>query len=872
MRRVAAIAPLLAVAFATCIQVGAARADDAGGHVPSADDRYSLANGCFTLQSEQNGSFVAKAAGAYVANAGSAAAGEPFRMQATDLGSYLFYGPAPDFMTRSGTGVTSASGPSGAADWTVVEDGAGFRIGNGSRDLAVGAGNALTTVPEGSGGAASRFDFVATGGCASYPEIEVNVDGPLPSEGPPDQPVRGLIETHMHQMAYEFLSTKAHCGRPWHRFGAPYALKDCQDHAVTQGCTAILEAVLSGTTCHGPGGWPDFNGWPDHRQLTHEQSYYKWLERSWRGGLRIFVNLAVENRVLCQLYDLVVIAGLPSPHGCNEMKTVRRELQRMRELERYIDAQNGGPGKGWYRLVGSPAEARQVIADGKLAVIPGMEVSEPFGCRLMQPGDMPLCTEQQVRDGIEELHDLGVRQLELVNKFDNALTGVAGDSGTTGTATNTGNLLSAGRFWDYEHCDEPVNHDHSPTTLTHNDDELIGNGLLKLLPGGTLPIYGPPPHCNQTGLSTLGEVAIEEIIDRGMLFDPDHMSVVARNQALDLVESHQYPGVMTSHSWSTDNALPRISALGGLIGPAAKSPEAFVADWQHIKEEGYDQLNPNLFGFGYGADMNGFASQGGPPASQITYPFQSPIDPAVTVNKQQSGQRTFDINTDGTAHYGLYADWAEAVRVAGGDEIIDEMANGAEAYLQMWERAERAANGGGGPGGGIPGGGNPGGGAAGGGGPAGAGGDGDADCRKWPRKFSRRGLGKRIRLGDDQAAVLRKAGEPRSREGAWVWCARARRGDGANRVAAVFDEAGKVAAILTTAGRSRAGGAGRGSKVARLRQRARNLGGGLWVRRVGAGNKFIYRVRKGRVAYAGLASGELGRKDLRSQLKSAGLR
>ena len=32
-----------------------------------------------------------------------------------------------------------------------------------------------------------------------------------------------------------------------------------------------------------------------------------------------------------------------------------------------------------------------MINDGKLAVVMGMEVSEPFGCRLMQPGNVADC-------------------------------------------------------------------------------------------------------------------------------------------------------------------------------------------------------------------------------------------------------------------------------------------------------------------------------------------------------------------------------------------------------------------------------------------------------------------------------------------------
>ena len=46
----------------------------------------------------------------------------------------------------------------------------------------------------------------------------------------PYQEVRGYVDAHTHGMAFEFLGGDAHCGRPWHRFGAPYALVDCPDH------------------------------------------------------------------------------------------------------------------------------------------------------------------------------------------------------------------------------------------------------------------------------------------------------------------------------------------------------------------------------------------------------------------------------------------------------------------------------------------------------------------------------------------------------------------------------------------------------------------------------------------------------------------
>ena len=155
---------------------------------------------------------------------------------------------------------------------------------------------------------------------------------------------------------------------------------------------------------------------------------------------------------------------------------------------------------------------------------------------------------------------------------------------------------------------------------------------------------------------------------------------------------------VTSHSWSTDNALPRISALGGLIGPMAGTSQGFVDQWRHLRSHGYDSASPGLFGLGKGADMNGFASQGGPRAATaedpaVSYPFQS-FDGTATIYPQVSGGRTFDINVDGVAHYGLYPDWIEDVRILGGQKIIDDMANGAEAYLQMWERATGIRGGG----------------------------------------------------------------------------------------------------------------------------------------------------------------------------------
>lgn len=784
---------------------------------PAELSRYSVVNGCFALQSRSGGEFLAKGAGGYVTAADRGSA-EAFRLQATTLGEYLFYGTASDFMAVAGDSVAPAAQPSPNAEWTLNQRDGGFTATNAAsgRSLALQASGATA-----SSGAGGVFDLLAVEGCPRYPEVQINASG-APSKGRTSYgEVSGLIEGHMHGMAFEFLGGKAHCGKPWHSYGAPYALVDCVDHE-PDGCGAVLENTLYGSParCHDTVGWPTFKDWPAHDSLTHEAFYYRWLERAWRGGLRLYVNLMVENSVLCKLY----------PHkqnSCDEMDSVLLQTERITQLQDYIDAQSGGPGKGWFRIVKSPRQARKQINKGKLAVVLGMEVSDPFGCAVKN--DFPTCDKADIDFWIDKLYELGLRQFEIVNKFDNGLTGVAGDSGSTGAITNGANFINTGKFWDLEGCADPNNHDHAPTGVEiQSQDALIGNGLDAFLAPGTLPVYDGGPYCNQRGLSTLGEYAIRKMIRKNMVFDPDHMSVIGRDQALNVLEAEDYSGVVSSHSWSTDNALPRIYRLGGLVTPYAGDSESFVDQWRHLREF-YAAAGDQYFGVGYGADANGFGSQGAPRGAgapnSVSYPFKS-FDGKVTLDHQVSGERVYDVNVDGVAHYGLYPDWIEDLRMLAGKKIIRDMGRGAEAYLQMWERAE-----------GIRG----------------------VSCKGWSKRFlTPRGF-KRLRLGSKPAKVLRRSGQPSSRTRVWRWCAEAGRGGGPRRtkkseVVAVFDKRAKVALVASNSRKHRAHGIRPGLNASALGGKARKLGAGLYVRDAGRGRKFVYGVRGKRVRFVAVAS------------------
>ena len=167
----------------------------------AAQDRYSLAGGCYALRSVATGKFVARAAdGGYRASAGGAGGAEPFRIQATALGRYLLYGAKRDFVgvgpptplpvatptnplpvpglpgsttTRQGDRVQSVGAPSETADWRVNGAGDAFAI-----DLPAAGGQVLTVAGDGTiimrdraaAGERGRWTFVSRAGC---PELRV---------------------------------------------------------------------------------------------------------------------------------------------------------------------------------------------------------------------------------------------------------------------------------------------------------------------------------------------------------------------------------------------------------------------------------------------------------------------------------------------------------------------------------------------------------------------------------------------------------------------------------------------------------------------------------------------------------------------------
>jgi hypothetical protein len=393
---------------------------------------------------------------------------------------------------------------------------------------------------------------------------------------------------------------------------------------------------------------------------------------------------------------------------------------------------------------------------------------------------------------------------------------------------NAGNRDSSGSFWSARTCTGPYT-DNTIETGSPQGSALLDTALTTLgVPSGTLPVYPPAPHCNTRGLTTLGRHVVRRMMDLGMIVNPDHMSQAGVDDTLTLLESRDYSGVISPHGWMDPGNWPRLWKLGGVAFPGHSRASDYVKEWQKYRPKS----TPYAFGWGYGADLGGLSHQ--PDVDgKISYPFQS-FDGSVTFDREKTGERTFDYSTDGVAHYGLYADWFEDLRRRGGDQLAQDMMGGAEAYLEMWERANGIAR---------------------------------TECHTSHGGLTSRGRGE-LRLGDDWETLLRKAGQPQQRTRAWSWCVEGRSGRDAADVA-VLNAEGAVELVGSTARGRKAGGVAVGAKLSkRLRARTKALGKSIRTRRSGKVT-WVYYLRKGRVRAVGVGTRKLAksRKAMKADVK-----
>ena len=615
--------------------------------------------------------------------------------------------------------------------------------------------------------------------------------------GKPYDPVGGVNEalkqdygTHMDVVgAYEGGLPPAHVADGLPPDCPPYLLNTgvCDGQVLWHGDHLLFDdptGTGSGDKPAAPLGSPTFNGWPNWRTTVHQQMYFKWVERAYRGGLRLMVMHAVHSEVFCEVS--VQINGV---NCADSMAQIDLQLQAAYDFQTWLDSQSGGPGQGWFRIVTTPIEARAAISQGKLAVTLGIEVDNLFNCKADIPGQPPSpCPNMPghpelttVQEAIDFYYDWGVRHVFPVHNFDNKFAGTA----TWLNPLAAGNRYVEGQWSTMQDCAASpfgaefgfdgelgygFRHDNIGVDFLRAAACAVSNGpLFSCDLGDIAPVFNQPTTCNNSGLTAAGVDLMTRLMNKGILIDIDHMSNKSLNQTINManaVEPDGYP-LVASHGLffelherlygdatapgsgqdgrherlRTRAQLDSLRNLGSLVAvmtmddvqvgdyfgskqtvpytPQGGSGFPTIDDdcrhstksWAQAYEYAVDVMQGPV---ALGSDFNGLAGHVGPRfgpdgcggiyggildgiesvtersrqdrfSTRLTYPFTNEFG---TFDKQVTGQKTFDFNTEGLAHIGLLPDMLADAKVIGlTDQNLDPLYQSANRYIEVWEAA-----------------------------------------------------------------------------------------------------------------------------------------------------------------------------------------
>lgn len=697
--------------------------------------RFDLANGCYALQSLGSGKFVVRTASGYAATAASASVAESFYMKPTALGEYLLHGKDQNMLSASGTTVVALARATPAANWILASSDQGaYTLTSETATQALNAAADGQLSLGGAGAGTAKFAFVPAAACKAYPEISTDSVGNTFKGRGVNQPVVGFAEVHAHlAMGHEMSDGApknlrgpsaggAMYGQMFHRFGVPHALEDCAAWHGPNGTRDPEAAVLDMTPgkTHNTKGWPTFVDWPAHNSQLHQASYYKWIERAYKAGMRILVSEGTNIEALCDVAKIYMSTVRPQEaqgYECRDMAVGMQQARYLLDMEKYIDAQEGGPGKGWFRIVRSPTEARAVINDGKLAVVAGLEFSNVFFCNVTfnpDGSETSACDKAKIDQQIEEAWNLGVREVFPYHDVNSSL---GGTGIFNGDVLNLVGFYGTRGFWQTEDCPdggEGEKYFYSAGAKMYNSGFPAGFGgdpltaALISATQGRLPTYKTGVRqCNKRGMTTLGEYAMQKLMDKGFIIDIDHASMKAKNKMLELANARtpKYPLISAhgGHGGISVVQARNILANKGLIYPSQQNGLSYVNFMKALDPIWKAERGSEQIAVGFGTDVNGLANRPTPRGAgrpELRYPFTlfqgadwndpmfAGIAP-ITFGQQtipESGKK-WEADVDGTgAHYGMLADSVEEIRLEGGTAALKAFYQSAEAYIQMWEQ------------------------------------------------------------------------------------------------------------------------------------------------------------------------------------------
>ncbi|MEM9140517.1 MAG: membrane dipeptidase, partial [Pseudomonadota bacterium] len=538
-------------------------------------------------------------------------------------------------------------------------------------------------------------------------------------------PVKGLADLHVHQMVDLAFGGRHYWGR--HDGPPRTALKAevmttgaPRDYPATLpqvGIDAnhIMKLASSKTTdegffATGGRGYPTYRDWPHHADRSHQQVHASWLheavKRNRREGqhLGLMVLSVVHNDTFCKFLKAFDPKGnVPNangvgwasgPWGCYDDESVKRQIEAAHKMERKYD---------WYRIAMNPWHARQIVADGDLAVVISLETDKPLSAASGKYANW--------LSKLDEYRAMGLTSLQIVHESNSRFCGAA---------------LHRSMMQALQFSHAPVN-------------SMLNAFRTAAATGGsrTSTFSVDANGRNTKGLTREGERLVDAMVQRNMPIDLAHGSVLCRKGVLQrvprgygLYDSHtKFERLLTPRPGQSDHA-PHVREREKtflitrdletlyrrhkvLIGLRTASVDVYERannqvpnNWPgtsksfaHLVEYAHE----SGFLFAYGTDFNTGVSQLGPrfgpgrcwaanrlmekDRSTRPYPSQeSPPRPDARVRQigEIAGANYYD---DGLATIGwlpeLTRDLITELRTPGAAKLTD----GAEQFIQMWERA-----------------------------------------------------------------------------------------------------------------------------------------------------------------------------------------
>lgn len=271
---------------------------------------------------------------------------------------------------------------------------------------------------------------------------------------------------------------------------------------------------------HGKHGPPDYRDWPHALSVVHQQMHISMVRRAYLGGMRLMIASITDNQFLAFMRNVGFNMGGNSVPTGNPDAEYRSAVAQLQFLQR-LAAVNAS----WMEIAQTPAQAREAIRQGKLAIILALEMDS-------------LDADQILRLA----RSYGVRSVIPIHLADNPHFG---GCAVYSDLFNTLNWFLHRRFFE-------VDTDPNVEFRLGRPQVLRGGSMGAVVPAAhdANPYTGGSGgHKNRRGITHVD--AIKRLMREGLLVDIAHMSERATAQMLDLSRQFDYP-LLNTHSGLRD--------------------------------------------------------------------------------------------------------------------------------------------------------------------------------------------------------------------------------------------------------------------------------------------------------------------------------